>query len=121
MLQRVERRTFRREHRTSIALEPHQRAASVHAVAVAGQKLDLHLRVERAEECCGDFQAGNDDRLAAGHFRSEVRVGGDRRCGSDVSARAQILGKHSADEVVKVELRVVEGHAAALSERPQRR
>ena len=96
MLERVERRPLGGEHRARIAVEAHQRGAVPRRVAVVRQLLDRDIRIERAEECRGDLQPGDDDRLPAVHLGREARVGIDRRVRGHVAARPEILGENAA-------------------------
>ena len=108
VLDGVERRTFGSEHGPGIAAQPHQVAAGGNLRPLLGQNLDLHRRVERAEERGGDRQPGHDDRIAAVHHPGKTGIGRDHAFAGHVvpatgQAKAEVLIQRGADESRKVE------------------
>ena len=82
-------------------------------IAVLHQLLHRDVRVEGAEEACGDIEPRDDDFLATVHVGREARIRVDRRVGRHVPAGAEIFGEHVLDELFEVEA-VGKRHGAAL-------
>ena len=74
MLQRVERRALRGEHRTGVAFEAHQFRVGGRLVAVAYRRLDANIGVERAKERSRNFQPRNNDCFTAINDRLELCI-----------------------------------------------
>ncbi len=104
MLKRVERGPFGRQHRPCLAVQPEKDRTGRHCFAIFGKPVDADVRIERTEECDGDFNAGHNDRFAAIHGSAKPGIRGNGGVGCHIAARAQIFRKHAPDELVEVEV-----------------
>ena len=118
VLHGVERAALGSEHSAGIALEPHQISARRDLGAFLDEDIDLHVRVERAEEGGGNRQTGDMDRIARVHGPSKPRLGGDDALAGDIAAAARqpiakILGQRFAHEPVELEAGKGDSHEIA--------
>ena len=112
MLNRVERRPFRSQHRARISRKSHQVGARAGELPLSDQQFDFNRRVQRAKERLGNPQARHDNGVAAVHHACKARRYGNDGLRSHIARRvAQVLGQCGGDESIKVKTQKIEAHA----------
>lgn len=116
MLDRIERRSLRRQHRPRLPANPHDVGPPRDPVTILMQQFNHHIRIERPEESGCDRQSRQRHRVPRVHHPIEHRIGGNHSLAGDVPPlRAEIFGERGSDESVKVETGKGEGHGVLSS------
>ena len=115
MLDRVQRRPLRRQHRAGITPKAHKIRSSGNLLSFFHQQVDFHRGIERTEERDGNRQTGHDDCVTAIHraVKPDIRRDNALRC--NVGSRwPQIFGKRRADKGVEIKMGKGKGHVSAV-------